>query len=96
MLTISRSVRLTKSQDGGILLDVEQGEIFHLNPVGARIVELLKEGHQRPSLTHVISGEFGVPDEVAREDIRDFLSQLQERRLIEGLDTEAEPAGAQK
>jgi hypothetical protein len=96
MLTISSSVRLTKSQDGGILLDVEQGEIFRLNPVGTRILELLKEGHNGPSLTRALSCEFGVPEQVVREDVGDFLSQLRERRLIEGLDAEAEPVGTQK
>ena len=96
MLTISSSVRLTKSQDGGVLLDVEQGEIFRLNPVGTRIIELLKEGHGGPSLTRALSCEFGVPEQVVREDVRDFLSQLRERRLIKGLDTKAEPVGAQK
>ena len=96
MLTISSSVRLAKSQDGGILLDVEQGEIFRLNPVGTRIIELLKEGHDRLSLTRALSCEFDVPEQVVREDVRDFLSQLRERRLIEGLDAEAESVGAQK
>ena len=96
MLTISRSVRLTKSQDGGILLDVEQGQIFRLNPVGTRILELLEEGHDGPSLTHALSSELDVPEQVVREDVRDFLSQLRERRLIEGLGAEAESVGAQK
>lgn len=96
MLTISQSVRLTKSPDGGILLDVEQGEIFRLNPVGTRIIELLKEGHDQPSLARVLGCEFGVPEQVVLEDVRDFLSQLREQRLIEGLDAEAEPVGVQK
>src|ERR1700722_12125835 len=96
MLTISSSVRLTKSQDGGILLDVEQGQIFRLNPVGTRILELLEEGHDGPSLTHALSSELDVPEQVVREDVRDFLSQLRERRLIEGLGAEAESVGAQK
>jgi Coenzyme PQQ synthesis protein D (PqqD) len=96
MLTISSSVRLTKSQDGGILLDVEQGEIFRLNPVGTRIIELLKEGHDRRSLTRVLTSEFGVPEQVVREDVCDFLSQLRERRLVAGLDAEAESVGVEQ
>ena len=91
MLTISSSVRITKSQDGGILLDVEQGEIFRLNPVGVRIIELLKEGHTGLSLPRILSREFDAPEHVVQEDVRDFLSQLRKRRLLEGLDAEAEP-----
>lgn len=87
---------MTKSPDGGILLDVELGEIFRLNPVGTRIIELLKEGHDRPSLTRALSCEFGVPEQVVLEDVRDFLAQLRDRHLIAGLDGEGEPVGDQK
>ena len=96
MLTISQSVRLTKSRDGGILLDVEQGEIFRLDPIGTRIIELLKEGHGPPSLARAVSCEFGAPEQVVREDLRDFLAQLRERRLIEGLDADPEPVRGEK
>src|ERR1039458_8095163 len=40
--TIAPGVRETASEDGAVLLDVEQGVCFSLNPVGLRIWELLK------------------------------------------------------
>ena len=37
-------VRSTHGQDGAIVLDVRQGQMFNLNFVGSRILELLKAG----------------------------------------------------
>ncbi|MFZ0521562.1 MAG: PqqD family protein [Candidatus Acidiferrales bacterium] len=96
MLTISTSLRMTKSQDGAILLDVEQGEIFALNPVGTRIVELLQEGHDEFSLTGTLSREFGVPEEVVKGDVDDFLTRLRQQHLIDEHGVKAEPRMGEK
>jgi Coenzyme PQQ synthesis protein D (PqqD) len=96
MLTISTSIRMTKSQDGGILLDVEQGEIFHLNLVGTRIVELLQEGHDEFSLARTLSREFSVPEEIVKGDVDDFLFRLRHQRLIKDRGVEAKPRTGEK
>jgi hypothetical protein len=44
MYRVSDSVRSTHGQDGAIVLDIRQGQMFNLNFVGSRILELLKEG----------------------------------------------------
>jgi len=82
MLTISRSARLSKSSDGGILLDVERGLVFSLNPVGIRIVELLQDGNNALRLANSISQEFRISQEIARKDIADFLTAFQEQHLL--------------
>jgi hypothetical protein len=92
MLTISQFIRLTKSQDGGILLDVEHGAIFSLNPVGTRIIELLEEGQSLSSLVRQISREFGVSEEIVKGDVDEFLSSLQQQQLLNEQDTGNRPA----
>lgn len=82
MFSISPSVRLTKSQDGGVLLDIEQGEIFSLNPVGTRIIELLQTEQTRSSLVHVVSREFSAPEEAVAADIDEFLALLRQQHLL--------------
>lgn len=84
MPTISRSIRLTKSADGGVLLDVQQGAIFSLNTVGLRILELLQEGQTTASVVSRISREFGAPEQLVLGDVEDFLRSLGERGLVEG------------
>ena len=84
MPAISRSVRLTKSADGGVLLDVNQGAIFSLNTVGLRILELLQEEQSKASVVGRISREFGAPEQLVLEDVEDFLRTLDEHGLLEG------------
>ena len=82
MLTLSQDIRLAKSQDGGILLDLVHGVFFNLNPVGVRIIELLRQGHDLSSLTRTIGSEFHVSDEIVKRDVDDFLSSLRQQRLL--------------
>ncbi len=82
MFTISESVRITQSQDGAILLDVERGAMFTLNPVGTRILELLRQRHSFTSVVARISEEFGAPGELVQGDVDEFLSALRELRLL--------------
>ena len=82
MLTLSQDIRLAKSQDGGILLDLVHGVFFNLNPVGVRIIELLRQGHDLSSLTRTIGSEFHVSDEIVKRDVDDFLLSLRQQRLL--------------
>ncbi len=82
MFTIAESVRITKCQDGGVLLDVARGTMFTLNPVGARILELLQQKCGLPLLVAQISREFGAPGEVVRADVEEFLSVLRSQGLL--------------
>jgi hypothetical protein len=84
MLTLSQGARLSKSQDGGILLDLEHGVFFSLNPVGARIIELLRETPSLPSIVQAIVREFRVPQKIVEKDVDDFLASLQKQQLVTG------------
>jgi hypothetical protein len=44
MHKISETVRSTHSHDGGVVLDIRHGQMFNLNLVGSRVLELLKSG----------------------------------------------------
>jgi hypothetical protein len=84
MLTLSPGARFSKSQDGGILLDLDRGVFFSLNPVGTRIVELLRETCALASIVHTIAREFHVPEEIVKNDIDCFLLRLRQQRLVDG------------
>ncbi len=88
MSTLSRGVRLAKSQDGGILLDIDHGVFFNLNPVGARIIELLQQDYDPSSLVRAIGSEFHAPHDIVKGDVDDFLSLLREQRLLNGTDAD--------
>jgi hypothetical protein len=86
MHKVSESVRSTHGQDGAIVLDIRQGQMFNLNFVGSRILELLKDGSAQPEIVDEIVREFGVSRHLAENDVRDFLQTLRKYRLIENTD----------
>ena len=83
MYRLSNTVRSTHNQDGAIVLDIRQGQIFNLNFVGSRIVELLKAGSTESAIVDQISREFRVTQDLAENDVRDFLQNLKKCHLVE-------------
>lgn len=82
MYTISSSVRSTHGQDGAIVLDVEQGQMFNLNLVGSKILELLEKGSDEAQIVLAISQDFHADQDVVATDVRDFLESLKRHKLI--------------
>ncbi len=86
MYRVSEDVRSTHGQDGAIVLDVQQGQMFNLNFVGSRILELLKDGSAQPEIVDEIVREFGISRHLAENDVKDFLQTLRKYRLVENTD----------
>ena len=68
------------------MLDIRQGQMFNVNFVGSRILELLKNGFTESSIVDEISREFEVSRNVAENDVRDFLHNLKKCHLVEELE----------
>ena len=54
MYRVSNTVRSTHNHDGAIVLDIKQGQMFNLNIVGSRILELLKSGSKSVEIPVVV------------------------------------------
>ena len=80
--TIAPGVRETSSQDGAVLLDIEQGICFSLNPVGLRIWELLKKGCSVDQIVDALGQEFSVPRTELLSDANEFIEALEAKHLI--------------
>jgi hypothetical protein len=83
MYRLSDTMRSTHNQDGAIVLDVRQGQMFNINFVGSRILELLKTGSTESSIVDEISREFGVSRDLVDNDVRQFLQNLKRCQLVE-------------
>jgi len=82
-IKLSDSVRETINQDGAVLLDIKQGICFSMNPVGAKIWELLKQGYPSAVIVDELEREFkGVARGQLEIDVTEFLNELQNRRLV--------------
>jgi hypothetical protein len=79
---VSTGVRSTRNEDGGIVLDIDHGQMFHLNPVGALILESLAKGSGETEIAKEISRQYSISEDVAAADVCEFLESLEQHRLV--------------
>ena len=82
MYAVSAGVRSIRNEDGGIVLDIDHGQMFRLNPVGALILESLGKGCAETEIAKEISHQYSISEETAIADVREFLKSLEEHRLV--------------
>jgi hypothetical protein len=82
-LKLSEQVRSTHNQDGAVVLDIRHGQMFRLNLVGSRMIELLKLGYTEERITEEISRDFGASRNVVETDLREFIAHLEKHHLLE-------------
>jgi hypothetical protein len=83
LFTISDTIRHTETPDGGILLDIHYGQMFCLNVVGAKILELLRQGQDESHIVEEISRLCGAAREVVGRDVIEFIEQLAKHHILE-------------
>jgi hypothetical protein len=87
-MKLSQHLRSTHSQDGAVVLDILHGQMYRLNVVGSRMIELLKHGRSETQIAEEISREFGADRQTVEGDLQEFLEYLQRHRLLESRDQE--------
>ena len=65
-----------------VLLDVNSGQYFGLNGVGARIMTLIQKPMSIRSICDALINEFDVEREQLVQDVHAFMSEMTEHRLV--------------
>jgi hypothetical protein len=65
-----------------VLLNVESGVYFGLDPIGTRVWQLLTEGADEDTLVARLLAEYEVTEEILRADLTVLFEQLVERGLV--------------
>lgn len=81
-LEIAPGVRETANEDGAVLLDIEQGICFSLNPVGLKIWDLLKQHYTTDKIVQALANDFPVPPSQLLADVQEFIAALEAKRLL--------------
>jgi hypothetical protein len=69
--------------DETVILDLASGMYFGLDPVGARIWQLVAEGQSLDSVITTVMSEFDVTEERLRQDVNALMDELASRGLVE-------------
>jgi len=83
MFRVSDTIRKTETADGGVLLDVHHGQMFSLNVIGSKILDLLQQGYDESRIADEISRDYGMSKNVVRADVIEFIETLQKHHILQ-------------
>ena len=83
IVTASSGIETAELDGEAVLLDVNTGRYYGLSSVGAKIMELLGEPVPIHSIIDRLITEYAVERERLSEDIITFLSEMNDRSLIQ-------------
>ena len=81
-MKIAKNVRAMVSGEGAVLRDMRRGGSFSLNPMGAKVWQLLQKGAAMEQIIEQISSDFHAPRATVEDDVRDFIHRLEDQKLI--------------
>jgi hypothetical protein len=81
-VVIPAQVMARQVGDETVILDLASGTYFGLDPVGARIWELMGEGKTLAQVCDVMQAEFEVTREDIERDVLDLVEKLHAQQLI--------------
>ena len=76
-----------------VILQLERGTYYGLDPLGTDIWELLKGGVEPVAISDTLAREYGASREVIEADVRRFLSDLYEHAIVVDESAAALPGG---
>ena len=79
----SRGQVSTDLDGEAVILNLEQGVYYGLNPVGARVWSLIQEPRTFDQLIEVLLAEYEVDLQVCRQEVLGLLAELASHGLIE-------------
>jgi len=88
-MTVSPDVRWSRTDDGGLLLDIKTSKYYSLNSVGATIWEGLATGATVDEVACKVREQFGASGDQVQSDLISFVQALEQKGVI----TYASPAG---
>lgn len=81
-VTVASDVVSCDLVEEAALLNLKDGVYYGLNPVGARIWNLLQKPITAGEILEVIIEEYDVEKDVAQADLMELLEQLLEKELV--------------
>ena len=81
-LTRSEKIVFTHLDDTIVMMDVEEGHYYELDPIATRIWELIEEGSTVGAICDALVEQYEVDPQECRQDTLEFLERAAERGLV--------------
>ena len=81
-VTLTEAVVFQQLQEEAVLLNLDSGLYFGLDPIGTRIWNLLAEDQSLPQIVSTIMAEYEVDNEQCKSDLLTLLGDLEAQGLV--------------
>ncbi len=65
-----------------VMMDIDQGKYFSLNPVATRIWDLLEQPLSTKGLCEILTGEYEVEPDQCRHEVEEYLEEMVRLGLV--------------
>ena len=78
----NEAIVFTDLDDTIVMMDVDEGQYYELDPVGARIWSLLETDRSAADLCDALAAEFDVAPDTCHRDTLEFLQSASDLRIV--------------
>ena len=79
----SEAIDFTELDDTIVMMDVDEGRYYQLDPVGARVWALIESGPRVAEVCDALAAEYEVAPETCREETGAFLGELSRLAVVQ-------------
>lgn len=89
IISASSKIVVSKEQvsrnmgEEAVILNIKDGEYYELNPVAARVWEIIKEPTGMDEIAAIILDEYDVGKEELEQDLHELMQDLSARNLVD-------------
>jgi hypothetical protein len=69
--------------ESGFIFNPSTGDSFSVNPIGAEVINLLKEDRSAEQIKTTLLEKYDVEKTLLEKDIDDFLSQMKDNNMMQ-------------
>ena len=81
--TRNEAIVFTDLDDTIVMMDVDEGQYYELDPIGARIWALIEAPRPVDEICDALAGEYDVDPDTCRQDTLEFLETANEYRIVQ-------------
>ena len=81
--TRNEAIVFTDLDDTVVMMDVDEGQYYELDPIGARIWALIESPRPVAEICDALAGEYDVDPDTCRQDTLEFLQTASEHRIVQ-------------
>ena len=82
MAIFAGTIRKLSNADGCVVLNLSNGQMLRMNPMAARVLELLEQGESAATISEKLSAEFQVALAEVQSDIAQFIEALRANGVV--------------